>query len=998
MPDPHLPGTEKLLADAKPKIHQRLIAALKQQGPKIGQGALMGVFLGGIAAPLATLSAGPVAQIITQIISGVGGNLLANFIQKFYDAETAGDEAVKQNVLAEIVQHLQAESAQQKEILLALQLLIERVEALAAVREAMGDNEAARLQQQFLWLRPIPADIAEHRRFAGEVRKLLRLQGAQIEDGYALGDEHRADFLVTDRLRGRPVRTVVQCVSTKQGRADEAMLDSFLRRLDKAQRDQRLDFGSIISDAGLAPSAQKLAADYGWKVQRYDDLLAELMDFSIYLGELDQSFTQARPNSDFPALQKYYVPQKAGKERRVEAAEAFDLLAHAQNWLNRPGRVPPLMVLGEYGTGKTTFSRMLACKLAQQYLQAQDQAAAGNPAGLQARPRLPLLINLLDFAETPKLEALITFFLSHHCHVAQPSFELFQALNAAGLFVLILDGFDEMAVRVDEDTVEKHLRHLELLAAPEASRVLVTSRPEFFVKPEQLEHALEPSRKRAIYGRRTDYETVWLQLWDDGQVREFLDRLVPLLPNRIGSGQDYFNRIKDIPGFANDLEQRPVLLEMIAQTLPRFDANTPVTRPNLYEEYLKGELTRQKQKGRTLLLKDDARFQLLQKLAADSYRAEGAGINYAAAEALVKPALPDEEKTSAAKVDHHTREFLGCSFLRHGPGDLYIFSHRSFRGYFAAKEIVPRLLDGSAKPQPLEQDAIEFIAEMMLETCTDRWYRQQVEAALKKEGLPDWIEKKNNGYFSKLPGGLAVEMVYVPAGPFVLGAEGELQPQIAVLDKGFWMDKTPVTNEQYQHFLKANPNHPAPNVKADWAKPYNWNGRDFPKGKEKHPVVLVSWNDAQAFCKWSGKVLPSDLQWEKSARGIDGRRYPWGSAWDRDKCNSASWWAKRDLWDYEKDWKLWWENEYSQKFAGQPMTTPVGQFFEQHQIESPYRCVDSAGNVWEWCEDFYDEQKSTRALRGGGWSFHPQYVECAFRYSCEPDDRYFNVGFRVART
>ncbi|MGH7595335.1 MAG: SUMF1/EgtB/PvdO family nonheme iron enzyme [bacterium] len=974
---------DKLLAEARPKIHQRIMAAIKKLGPRLqqdGAPAIMGLLLGGIIAPLAAIDApqGGVAQIITQIISGVGGNLLAGFIQKFYDA---GSEAEKQAVLAEIIQLLQAESEKSAQILSALQELITRVDAIAAVREAAGAVEAARLEQQFIWLRPIPADIVEHRRFAGEVRKLLILQGAQVQDGFALGDEHRADFLVTDRLRGRPVRTVVQCVSTKQGRADEAMLDAFLRRLDKAQRDQRLDFGTIISDAGLAPGAQKLAEDYGWEVRRYDDLLAELMDFSIYLGKLDRSFTQARPGSDLPALQKYYVNPKAGTERTVEATAAFDLLSHAQNWIDRPGRVPPLMVLGEYGTGKTTFSRMLAYELAQQYRQAKDRSAAGNPAGAAARPRLPLLINLLDFAETPKLEALITFFLSHHCQVAQPSFELFQALNAAGLFVLILDGFDEMAVRVDEATVEKHLRHLELLAAPEASRVLVTSRPEFFVKPEQLEHALQPGRKRAIYGRRTDYETVWLQLWDDGQVQEFLNRLVPLLPNRIGDGKAYYERIQAIPGFRQDLDRRAVLLEMIAQTLPLFDARTPVTRPNLYEQYLQGELRRQQhQKGRTLLLNDEARFQLLQKLAADSYRAEGTGINYAAAEALVKPALPEEEKTSAAKIEHHTREFLGCSFLRHGPGDLYVFSHRSFRGYFAAKAVVPRLLDPAlrgAKPQPLEQDAIDFIAEMMLETCSTHWYRQQVEAALKKAGLPDWIKKTKDGrYISKLPSGLEVEMMYVPAGPFVLGAEGYLQPQIAVLEKGFWIDKTPVTNEQYQHFLKANPKHRSPNMKEDRAKPYNWKGRDFPKDAEKHPVVLVSWDDAQAFCKWTEKALPTEQQWEKSARGVDGRRWPWGNEWDREKCNSDEYWEGR------------------QPPKNNLQTTEVGQF----KIESPYGCVDSAGNVWEWCEDFYDEQKSTRVLRGGAWCNPPDLLACAFRLSHDADNRLYVVGFRCART
>ncbi|MGH7453961.1 MAG: formylglycine-generating enzyme family protein, partial [bacterium] len=304
-----------------------------------------------------------------------------------------------------------------------------------------------------------------------------------------------------------------------------------------------------------------------------------------------------------------------------------------------------------------------------------------------------------------------------------------------------------------------------------------------------------------------------------------------------------------------------------------------------------------------------------------------------------------------------------------------------------------------AKPQPLEQDAIDFIAEMMLETCTTHWYRQPVEAALKKDGLPDWIKKTKDGrYVSKLPSGLEVEMVYVPAGPFVLGAEGEysLPPQIAVLEKGFWMDKAPVTNEQYQHFLKANPKHRSPNMKKDWAKPYNWKGCDFPKGAEKHPVVLVSWDDAQAFCKWAGKVLPTEQQWEKAGRGVDARCWPWGNEWNLANCNSASFWAKRDLWDYEKDWKPWWEKEYPQQFAGKPMTTPVGQFFNQQKIESPYGCVDSAGNVWEWCEDFYDEKQNTRVLRGGAWDYDPHNVACAYRGSNDAGNRDDNVGFRCA--
>jgi formylglycine-generating enzyme required for sulfatase activity len=388
------------------------------------------------------------------------------------------------------------------------------------------------------------------------------------------------------------------------------------------------------------------------------------------------------------------------------------------------------------------------------------------------------------------------------------------------------------------------------------------------------------------------------------------------------------------------------------------------------------------------------RFNLLQRLAVETYTSEGGGITYPAAREQVLSELKLWEQESAEKVAHHTRDFLQCSFLKPGPQDIFIFSHRSFRGYFAAKELAPQLLDGSAQPQPIDQDCINFLAEMLAEHCDAAYYKQQVKTALEKEGLPKWIGEISGRFFSKLPTGLEVEMAYVPPGPFVLGAEGMLSPQIAVLEQGFWIDRTPVTNEQYKHFLKANPNHDPPYREKDWAKPYNWQKYEFPKGAAQHPVVLVSWDDAQAFCKWAGKSMPDEQQWEKAARGLDGRTWPWGNTWDRDKCNSASWWAKRDLFE-DNDWHNWRVKEFEKKPSGKTiMTTPVEQFVE---YPSPYGCLDCAGNVQDWCTDEW--QKGPRMmdwLRGGAWSDLPRYVACALRNSV-PSGTGCVIGFRCAR-
>ena len=182
----------------------------------------------------------------------------------------------------------------------------------------------------------------------------------------------------------------------------------------------------------------------------------------------------------------------------------------------------------------------------------------------------------------------------------------------------------------------------------------------------------------------------------------------------------------------------------------------------------------------------------------------------------------------------------------------------------------------------------------------------------------------------------------------------------------FWIDKTPVTNAEYKRFLDANPDHAVPFVDKDWARPYNWErqSRAFPQDKADHPVVLVSWHDAEAYAEWAGKRLPTEREWEKAARGADGNKYPWGKQEPTSElCNFG-------------------RNEDS--------TTPVGKYLPQG--DSPFGCVDMAGNVWGWMSSNYD--KSNKVLRGGSWEFNPTYVRSAYRYFNTPDLRSYDVGFR----
>ncbi len=221
-----------------------------------------------------------------------------------------------------------------------------------------------------------------------------------------------------------------------------------------------------------------------------------------------------------------------------------------------------------------------------------------------------------------------------------------------------------------------------------------------------------------------------------------------------------------------------------------------------------------------------------------------------------------------------------------------------------------------------------------------------------------------------------MEMVNIPAGEFIMGSpEGEgsddERPQHTVYLDEFWIDRTEVTNAQYRRCVEVGVCTAPPNGPFD------------DPAKMDHPVVFVSWRDAKSYCGWVDGRLPTEAEWEKAARGVDGRIYPWGNDWDPRKLNS--------------------------KEAGPGTTTSVGSYLAG---ASPYRALDMAGNVWEWAADWFDEATytttprenptgpgtgSVRVLRGGSWSVGWDLVRAANRGGSAPDGRGDEGGFRCAR-
>ncbi len=233
----------------------------------------------------------------------------------------------------------------------------------------------------------------------------------------------------------------------------------------------------------------------------------------------------------------------------------------------------------------------------------------------------------------------------------------------------------------------------------------------------------------------------------------------------------------------------------------------------------------------------------------------------------------------------------------------------------------------------------------------------------------------------------------VPGGVFTMGsdksrdqqADDDETPQYPVEVDGFAIGQHPVTVAEYACAVRANA--------VREPTPFEWDGKKdgldwvTQQAQPNCPVVYISWSDVHAYCAWMAKTtgqrwrLPSEAEWEKAARGTDGRVYPWGDTFDKARCNTHE--------------------------SSIGTTTPVGSY---PNGESPYHAQDMAGNVWEWTSSLFrpypyrkndgrENPDSTegRVLRGGSWYVYSRDVRAAYRGDYRLENYHGNGGFRLAR-
>lgn len=222
------------------------------------------------------------------------------------------------------------------------------------------------------------------------------------------------------------------------------------------------------------------------------------------------------------------------------------------------------------------------------------------------------------------------------------------------------------------------------------------------------------------------------------------------------------------------------------------------------------------------------------------------------------------------------------------------------------------------------------------------------------------------------------KMVLIPAGDFIMGEDffkKNAGPRHRVHLEDYHIDLYDVTNAHYKRFVDATGRIP----------PSHWSQNQYPPGKANHPVTFVSWFDAEAYCKWEGKRLPTEAEWEKAARGSDGRMFPWGEKLEPKRANVPP--------------------------EGVKDTTPVNAFPEG---KSPYGLYDMSGNVFQWTSDWFlpypgnnvphpNYGEKLKVLRGGSF-FDCSYYKCGLsfqtfnRISLAPATKAISAGFRCAQS
>jgi len=493
---------------------------------------------------------------------------------------------------------------------------------------------------------------------------------------------------------------------------------SDIQTLQQAVAHHRTDEGWLVASRRISPAARTACTqpdNCHLFCYTFDELLDETADFGPYLDWLEADIQKRR-------IPEHYIPLACTKEEldpissqrlatsRYGADDGW-IDGYIDRWLDDPTK-EHISILGEFGTGKTWFALHSAWTALQRYRDAQQRGTA--------RPRLPLVIPLRDYAKAVSVESLFSEFLFRQHKIGLPHYSVFEQLNRMGKLLLIFDGFDEMAARIDRQQMINNFWELAKVIVPGAKAIL-TCRTEHFPEARegrQLLNAELQASTANLTGEAPQFEVLELEKFSDDQIRQALTHHASA-----ATVQTVMDNAQLL-----DLARRPIMTEFILDALPDIEAGKPIDLARLYLYAVRHKMERDIKAERTFTSLADKLY-FLCELSWGMLSTDRMSLNYRE--------FPDRlrrlfgPKVQAEKdLDHWHYDMMGQTLLiRNAAGD-YSPAHRSLLEFFVAYKLAAEL--GVLAPDCLDLARAQAALDpnVPAQDCTwSAYFRRDVDAS-----------------------------------------------------------------------------------------------------------------------------------------------------------------------------------------------------------------------------------------------------------------------------
>jgi archaellum biogenesis ATPase FlaH len=484
----------------------------------------------------------------------------------------------------------------------------------------------------------------------------------------------------------------------------------------------RYEKAFIVMNSGYEQTVQDHLRDLklhrNIRVLTYSDLISRLINFRPYLGRIVEDFenfdtycSSSRIREPIISimsrcdLYKYYVPLRAHAKGETAREIQTDLESYVMSWLNDSTR-NLLTILGDFGTGKSSFALRLTYTLAKRILEFTEHGV-----------RIPVFVSLRDHVGKIDIREIITNTLSNIYGIRSADFRSFERLLEAGRLLVIFDGFDETATLTDRATSLRILRSIHSLVRRN-SKVILTCRTHFFRSDQETHRELQkslPSVETELFAEqkgRHNFEVITLQEFRRDQIELFLEK-------HYGSNEAARSTLAKMQSTYNlpDLSKRPVMLEMIIKVWPRLmarDKSAAITPALLYSEYVQ-EWLRSVAKGNEDLMDPDTKLLFCCSLTRWMYIRNCERLPFEELEAVVQDFFKGRPPSAYAALDVEVRT---CTFLNRDSVGNYQFAHRSFLEYFVAKAFADEITNGEYelfRERPITPEIMNFLKGLIFD-------------------------------------------------------------------------------------------------------------------------------------------------------------------------------------------------------------------------------------------------------------------------------------------